>query len=55
VRPGSAIERSPERPAAARPATAPRSGGAMPRDVKVGRNDPCPCGSGQKYKKCHGA
>ncbi len=21
---------------------------------KVGRNDPCPCGSGQKYKKCHG-
>ncbi len=23
-------------------------------DEKVGRNDPCPCGSGQKYKKCHG-
>ena len=23
--------------------------------VKVGRNDPCPCGSGKKYKKCHGA
>lgn len=22
--------------------------------VKVGRNEPCPCGSGQKYKKCHG-
>jgi preprotein translocase subunit SecA len=22
---------------------------------KVGRNDPCPCGSGQKFKKCHGA
>lgn len=21
----------------------------------VGRNDPCPCGSGQKFKKCHGA
>jgi preprotein translocase subunit SecA len=21
---------------------------------KIGRNDPCPCGSGQKYKKCHG-
>jgi len=21
---------------------------------KVGRNDPCPCGSGKKYKKCHG-
>jgi preprotein translocase subunit SecA len=28
-----------------------------PRDVeghKVGRNDPCPCGSGKKYKRCHG-
>jgi preprotein translocase subunit SecA len=23
-------------------------------DSKVGRNDPCPCGSGKKYKKCHG-
>jgi preprotein translocase subunit SecA len=23
--------------------------------AKVGRNDPCPCGSGKKYKKCHGA
>jgi len=32
-------------------------GGKKPvvnRDAKVGRNDPCPCGSGQKYKKCHG-
>ena len=24
-------------------------------DPKTGRNDPCPCGSGKKYKKCHGA
>ena len=24
-------------------------------DKKVGRNDPCPCGSGKKYKHCHGA
>lgn len=24
-------------------------------DHKVGRNDPCPCGSGKKYKNCHGA
>ncbi len=24
------------------------------QDKKVGRNDPCPCGSGKKYKKCHG-
>ncbi len=22
---------------------------------RIGRNDPCPCGSGKKYKKCHGA
>jgi preprotein translocase subunit SecA len=24
-------------------------------DQKIGRNDPCPCGSGKKYKNCHGA
>ena len=30
-------------------ASAPRT------ENKVGRNDPCPCGSGKKYKKCHGA
>lgn len=24
------------------------------REKKIGRNDPCPCGSGKKYKKCHG-
>jgi len=23
--------------------------------AKIGRNDPCPCGSGKKYKKCCGA
>src|SRR5690606_19109795 len=22
--------------------------------AKIGRNDPCPCGSGKKYKRCHG-
>jgi uncharacterized protein YecA (UPF0149 family) len=29
--------------------------GTMPvvkSEIKVGRNDPCPCGSGKKYKKC---
>lgn len=35
------------------------SGGGKPEPVKSektpGRNDPCPCGSGKKYKKCHGA
>jgi len=49
----------------------PRGGGQPPRpartggddvvkqvkreEPKVGRNEPCPCGSGKKYKKCHGA
>lgn len=28
---------------------------SLPRGMKVRRNDPCPCGSGQKYKRCHGA
>ena len=35
------------------------AGGAGPAPFvrggqKVGRNDPCPCGSGRKYKQCHG-
>jgi preprotein translocase subunit SecA len=33
-------------------ATAPQQAVA---GAKVGRNDPCPCGSGKKYKKCHGS
>ncbi|MAK55650.1 MAG: preprotein translocase subunit SecA [Pusillimonas sp.] len=36
-------------------ATQPASGGAVAGNVpKVGRNEPCPCGSGKKYKHCHG-
>ena len=34
----------------AAPETAPGAG--IRRDPKIGRNDPCPCGSGKKYKKC---
>ena len=30
-------------------------GTVMSSGPKVGRNDPCPCGSGKKYKRCHGA
>jgi preprotein translocase subunit SecA len=47
--------------AVAEPPTPARTGGddsvrQVKRDEpKVGRNDPCPCGSGKKYKKCHGA
>jgi preprotein translocase subunit SecA len=29
--------------------------GYTPSGARIGRNDPCWCGSGQKYKKCHGA
>jgi preprotein translocase subunit SecA len=40
--------------------TAPPPAGSPPETYvregdKVGRNDPCPCGSGKKYKRCHGA
>ncbi len=39
--------------------TAPRSGAHAEAPISAGkepgRNDPCPCGSGKKYKKCHGA
>ena len=31
-----------------------RSGTVVRTEKKVGRNDPCPCGSGKKYKNCHG-
>jgi preprotein translocase subunit SecA len=53
VPPGAAGDNAPPRPE--------RTGGddvirQVKRDEpKVGRNDPCPCGSGKKYKKCHGA
>ncbi|MBP1633531.1 MAG: secA [Acidobacteria bacterium] len=47
-------------PAAGTPAPARTGGDDVVKTVrreepKVGRNDPCPCGSGKKYKKCHGA
>jgi preprotein translocase subunit SecA len=52
----AAAARAAERARVASQRTRPTSG-AQPRpktDAKVGRNDPCPCGSGKKYKKCHG-
>jgi preprotein translocase subunit SecA len=33
----------------------PRKQETVHKAPTVGRNDPCPCGSGKKYKKCHGA
>jgi uncharacterized protein YecA (UPF0149 family) len=38
-----------------RPPAAVGAPGAAAANQKVGRNDPCPCGSGKKYKKCCGA
>jgi preprotein translocase subunit SecA len=59
--PFGAIRRGGGAAAVAEPPRPGRSGGddvvrQVKRDEpKVGRNDPCPCGSGKKYKKCHGA
>jgi preprotein translocase subunit SecA len=53
IKSGATAVAEPPRPA--------RSGGddvvrtVKREEPKVGRNDPCPCGSGKKYKKCHGA
>jgi preprotein translocase subunit SecA len=59
--PAAAAPSAPPRPAAGPPIPA-RTGGddaavkTVRRDEpKLGRNDPCWCGSGKKYKKCHGA
>jgi preprotein translocase subunit SecA len=52
---------APPATAASAPAAGPEPEIQLPkitvrRDTpKVGRNDPCPCGSGKKYKQCHGA
>ena len=35
--------------------TAPSESGTISRETSVSRNSPCPCGSGKKYKRCHGA
>jgi preprotein translocase subunit SecA len=59
--PFGAIRGSGSASAVAEPPRPARTGGddvvkQVKRDEpKVGRNDPCPCGSGKKYKKCHGA
>ncbi len=60
---GGEPELAPPGPGPVAAATAPRAVGAaepavapfVRADRKVGRNEPCPCGSGRKYKHCHGA
>ena len=44
----------PEAEAAEQASEAPRQPAAMPANRKVSRNEPCPCGSGKKFKHCHG-
>ncbi|MDR2012629.1 MAG: preprotein translocase subunit SecA [Rhodanobacter sp.] len=53
---GMAADDSADAAAAAEalPALPVRPGTVHRREPKVGRNDPCPCGSGKKYKQCHG-
>ena len=51
-RPTPAVRRARSRRA---PAATTSSRRCKRDEPKVGRNDPCPCGSGKKYKKCHGA
>ena len=69
--PESAVDIGPSEPSAAKPVSARKDpvivgagrvrtsgddrGGAGADWSLVGRNDPCPCGSGKKFKKCHGA
>ncbi len=54
------VQVTPERVQTAKPTDArlagdgPRQPRKVPASKKVGRNDPCPCGSGKKYKNCHG-
>jgi preprotein translocase subunit SecA len=42
-------------PAAPQPTKPPQKQAPVHVEQKVGRNDPCPCGSGKKFKNCHGA
>jgi preprotein translocase subunit SecA len=51
------IRQNLERKQVAKPITSKdekNSGGGVKVKDKVGRNEPCPCGSGKKYKQCHG-
>jgi preprotein translocase subunit SecA len=62
LRHGSELDADDQAPAASPPPPrrAPQPARAIAQPArregpKIGRNDPCPCGSGQKFKKCHGA
>jgi preprotein translocase subunit SecA len=52
--PGESLPPPAGRPLEQRTAPPPRPETRVREQPKVGRNDPCPCGSGKKYKQCHG-
>ena len=52
ARAASGVPAAPPRPAAGKPQTYVKD--KEDPYANVGRNDPCPCGSGKKFKKCHG-
>jgi len=56
---GETVIPTPAEPSVLRPASLPphasQAQTVRRTEPKVGRNDPCPCGSGKKYKKCHGS
>jgi preprotein translocase subunit SecA len=52
--PGAAPAQAPRSVSAAAPMMEPIAETFVRELPKVGRNDPCPCGSGKKYKQCHG-
>jgi preprotein translocase subunit SecA len=59
MRHGGEVEGADDEQAAPRPAARPAQARVQVQPVrregpKIGRNDPCPCGSGLKFKKCHG-
>jgi len=49
-----ALAQPPENQSAGNPSTEEERKPFVRDEQKVGRNDPCPCGSGKKYKQCHG-
>ncbi|MDQ3389151.1 MAG: SEC-C metal-binding domain-containing protein, partial [Gemmatimonadota bacterium] len=54
VNPSAAISRAPLAGTMTTNRGEPASAAAATAAKEVGRNDPCPCGSGKKYKQCHG-
>ena len=55
ARPGRGAAAAASQPSVMANAVGNRRATAVAGGTKVGRNEPCPCGSGKKYKRCHGA